>query len=283
MTKSTWSNRSAMPSFVAVRAASPRATMSRFTISSAIDRPKAISVVRSSLQSGQRSPSSIFRPARLASAQVTSSEGSFTSRSTTSRPASRASASAPATTRSCTSRRTTAPPKVGAIATFLPAQVVRAEVTLPAVDAGEAVGIAAVVTVGHVVPAAHVADRPGHAADHDGHRMDERHRASRDAAGRALHPDEPVEAGGDADRPAAVASAGDRHEPTGDRRRRAARGPARRLPVLPRVVAHAVEAVDADVQTAELAGQRQADRRRRHRRRAGAGPSCWCRSAIWSA
>ena len=98
----------------------------------------------------------------------------------------------------------------GAMTTVLPAQVVRAEVALPAVDAGQAVGVAAVVAGAHVVPAGHVAHRAGQAADHHGERGDRRCGARAGCGRPCPSSRQAVEPGRDADRPAAVAAGGDR-------------------------------------------------------------------------
>ncbi len=75
---------------------------------------------------------------------------------------------------------------------------------------------------------------------------------------RRLQPDEPAEAGRDADRAAAVAAGGQREDAAGDGRRRAARRAARRAVELPRVARRAVEHGAGDVDAAELGGRRLA-------------------------
>ena len=71
---------------------------------------------------------------------------------------------------------------------------------------GQARRVARVVAGAHVEVAGGVAHRPGEAAEHDGSRPEERVRARGDAAVRALHAEQAGVAGGDADRPAAVAA-----------------------------------------------------------------------------
>ncbi len=137
--------------------------------------------------------------------------------------------------------------------------VVGVELGLPPAVRRQGVGVPRVVPGADVVPAGHVADRAGLAALDDGQRCDLGLRATGDAAGGPLHPDQPAERRRDADRSAAVTSGRDGDEPAGDRRGGAARGAARRPALLPRVVGGAVELGGRHVEPTELRGRAHAD------------------------
>ena len=93
-----------------------------------------------------------------------------------------------------------------------PGQVVGAEARFPSLDPGEAVGVPRVVAVDDVEPAGDVPDRTGQAAEHDRLGVDLRMGPARIAPVGRLQARQPAVAGRDADRPAAVAPGGDRHE-----------------------------------------------------------------------
>ena len=248
-------------SFAAVRAASPRRRSSRFTICSAIVRPKAISdgevvlavrpaVAELQLQAGEVGERPLDAERRAASRR---------------RRRARVRRLGPAPRRrrrraSSTSGRTTAPPKVGAIATFLPRRSYvprsRSQPSMRGSEYGSRLSKPLVTSYQRHTSRTERAMQP---EDH-GHRVDERlgPRGMRPAV--PFMPTRPLKPAGMriepppsppvaiVTRPPATAAAEPPDEPPAVR------------PCCHGLWRDAVEPVDADVEAAELAGVRQADR-----------------------
>ena len=217
--------------------------------------PIWISGVRSSLQSGYRSPSSSTRPTRLDSAHSSPPWGSCTTTSTCRSPASRISASAASTTRAATRGSTTAAPRSTETTARLPARSMLPSPASQPDTRGQAEGVPGVEAVGHVEPAGRVAHRAGQAAQRDGQRGLQGLRSPGDAPVGGLQPEQAGEPGRDADRPAPVATRGDGQQAPGHRGGGPARGAAGRPVGVPRVPGDAVQLGGGAVDPAELRGR----------------------------
>jgi hypothetical protein len=132
------------------------------------------------------------------------------------------------------------------------------EAGFPPVDPRQAQRITRIVPVGDVAPARRIPHRPRHAPDHGRETAVGDARAAGDAAVGALEAEQPGEAGGDADRAAAVPARGDGDEAARHRRRRATGRTARGAGQVPRVARDAVQLGAGAVDAAELARRREA-------------------------
>src|SRR5205807_5099543 len=112
---------------------------------------------------------------------------------------------------------------------------------LPSLDSRKAVRVTGVVAVHAVDPAGRVADRTGEAAQHHCQRFDLGVRATGEAAVGCLEAEQSRVAGRDADGTAAVTTAGDGHETSGNGSGRSTRGSAGCALQVPRIARDTVE------------------------------------------